>query len=522
MSDLRLMASFQSAGGYSSHYHNPFVALVPPTTTETTGSAYGFSLIYSGSYACEIEQSSQGQTRVLLGLNPLQLTWTLKAGESFTTPECVGIYSEEGIGGMSRNLHRLYRNHLSTSKFTHSPRPTLLNNWEATYFDFTAKTLLPIAEKASDLGVKLFVMDDGWFGEGKNARTDDHHGLGDWFPNGQIFPDGLGSFVDKVTGLQNGKMKFGIWVEPEMVNPKADLYEAHPDWVLHATDHDRTTQRNQLVLNLGLKEVQDYIIERLTTLLASAKISYVKWDKNRMIHETPSPSTLHLYMLGLYRVLETLTFRFPDVLWEGCASGGGRFDAGMLYYFPQSWTSDNTDAVDRLSIQFGTTLAYPASAMGCHVSAVPNHQTDRTTPFEFRAHVAMMGGSFGFELDPNNLSEEEQKSIPDLIKLSERVNPLVVNGEMYRLNLPGSSNWPAAMYVSQSGEEAVVLAYQVQTVIKEGIPALRLQGLDKGDKYEVELKDGKKEYSGATLMSTGLRLWFKGDYQSQVIFLTKK
>jgi alpha-galactosidase len=423
---------------------------------------------------------------------------------------------------MSRNLHRLFRNHLSTSKFTHTPRPPLLNNWEATYFDFTAKSLLPIAEKAADLGVKLFVMDDGWFGRGKNARTNDHHGLGDWVTNPDIFSDGLGAFVSKVTDLRDGTMRFGIWVEPEMVNPKSDLYEAHPDWVLHATDHDRTTQRNQLVLNLALTSVQDYIIDILDKLLSSAKISYVKWDKNRMIHETPSPSTIHAYMLGLYRVLDTLTTRYPDVLWEGCASGGGRFDPGILYYFPQTWTSDNTDALDRLSIQFGTTLAYPASAMGCHISAVPNHQTHRVTPLEFRAHVAMMGGSFGFELDPNALSAEEQTAIPELIKLAERVNPLVITGEMYRLNLPTESNWPAAMYIAQNGSEAVVLAYQARATMLQGTPALRLQGLAGEREYEVDCQGEKRAYSGATLMGTGLKLWFEGDYQSQVIFIVRK
>lgn len=387
--------------------------------------------------------------------------------------------------------------------------------------DFTAGTLLPIAEKAADLGVKLFVMDDGWFGKGKNARTDDHRGLGDWVPNSERFPDGLGAFVEEVTRLKEGEMRFGIWVEPEMTNEKSDLYEAHPNWVLHAADHDRTTHRNQLVLNLGLEAVQDYIIDILTKLLSSAKITYVKWDKNRNIHETPSPSSIHLYTLGVYRVLDTLTTRFPDVLWEGCASGGGRFDAGILHYFPQTWTSDNTDALDRLSIQFGTTLAYPASAMGCHVSAVPNHQTGRVTPLEFRAHVAMMGGSFGFELDPNSLSEDEQKTIPDLIKLAERVNPLVIQGEMYRLSLPEVTNNPAAMYVSQDGKEAVVLAYQARAVLKEGIPALRLQGLSRDVRYDVEMRGNKKVYSGATLMGTGLKLLFKGDYQSEVIFVTQ-
>jgi alpha-galactosidase len=456
-----------------------------------------------------------------MGLNPLQLSWPLAPGETFTSPECVAVYSDKGLGRMSRCFHKLFRNHLSRSTWTKKPRPTLLNNWEATYFDFNAESLVPIAEKAADLGVKLFVMDDGWFG-GKHARVDDHRGLGDWFPNKERFPQGLKPFVDKVNGLQGGKMGFGIWVEPEMVNAKSELYEQHPDWILHANNHDRTEHRNQLVLNVGLKEVQDYIIGFMTELLSSANITYVKWDNNRYMHEIPQPSAVHRYMLGLYRILDTLTTQFPDVLWEGCASGGGRFDAGILHYWPQSWTSDDTDAVERLAIQFGTTLSYPASSMGCHVSAVPNHQTGRVTSLEFRAHVALMGGSFGFELDPNNLSEEEQKTIPGLIKLAERVNPIVINGEMFKLNLPETSNWPAAMYVSEGGEEAVLLAYQVHAHLKAGFPPLPLQGLEAGKEYEVEVKGEKKVYSGKTLMGTGLRLWWDGDYQSQVVFLTRK
>lgn len=302
-----------------------------------------------------------------------------------------------------------------------------------------------------------------------------------------------------------------------MVNPKSDLYETHPDWVLHAPKRFRTEQRNQLVLNLSLREVQDYLIESLSSLLTSANIEYIKWDNNRSMHELSHPSIAHKYMLGLYRVLGALTSKFPHVLWEGCASGGGRFDAGILYYFPQTWTSDNTDGLERIYTQFGTSLAYPPSAMGCHVAAVPNHQMERTTPLEFRAHVAMMGGSFGFELDLGAISAEEKAEIPKIVALSEKVNPFVIHGDLYRLNTPEESNWPSALYVDSRSGNAVLLAYQVRATIKETLPPLRLQGLDEGTEYEV---DGKV-WSGASLMKSGLKFQWKGDYQSKCVFVNK-
>lgn len=463
---------------------------------------------------------------MLLGLQPLHLSWKLAPGESFTTPEAVAVYSAEGLGGMSRSFHGLYRRHLSRSSWTFKPRPALINNWEATYFDLSEDNLSVIAKKASDLGVKLFVMDDGWFGT-KHPRLADNAGLGDWVVNPKRFPGGLDKFVDQITNFKvaggDKKMKFGIWVEPEMVNPKSELYENHPEWALHAEGYDLTEVRNQLVLNLALKEVQDYIIDMLSNLLGSANISYVKWDNNRAMHELPSPSVPHAYILGLYRVLDTLTTRFPDVLWEGCASGGGRFDAGLYHYWAQSWTSDNTDAIDRLFIQFGTSLVYPPSSFGAHVSAVPNHQTERVTPLEFRAHVAMMGGSFGFELDLNKLPEEEQAQIPKLIELSEKVNPFVINGDLYRLARPDESNWPAALYVLPDKSAAALLAYRMASTINWHSPALKLQGLEADATYVLE-EVGEKdvEYQGKTLMNVGLKLAMRGDYQSRVLLLKRK
>lgn len=525
----------QSSMGFSSAQHQPFLAIMTPSTSESSGECYAFGLIYSGSHETIVERSTTGLVRVSMGLNPMHLSWPLAAGESFDTPECVAVYTpDQGLGGASRRLHRLYRSHLTRSEWSDKSRPPLLNAWEAVYFDFDADKLAKIARRTAELGIKLFVCDDGWFGKGKHARTSDSAGLGDWVVNPDRFPEGLPKFVEDVTELdvlaQDAKLRFGLWVEPEMVNPASDLYVAHPDWVLHAPrGHDRTTARNQLILNLALKDVQDYLLDLLSKILSdSPGITYVKWDCNRAMHEISSPANAHRYMLGLYRVLDELTLRrFPHILWEGCASGGARFDAGMLPYFCQSWTSDNTDAVDRLMIQFGTTIAHPASAMGCHVSAVPNHQTGRTTPLEFRAHVALMGGSFGFELDVQALSAEEQEKIPSFVKLADRINPLVIHGDLYRIARPDSSNFPAALYVSQDCQQAVLLAFSIHTKIGVRWPSLKLQGLDARAMYRLEMIEHRGEtslgtLSGLSLMSSGVRLdWQVKDYQSRVILMTK-
>lgn len=516
-----LMFRFQSSTGHSSHYYNPFFALVSPKTDEATGDAYGFNLVYSGSFSVDVERFAYGKVRAMIGLNPLHLSYPLASGESFQSPECVSVYSSHGLGGMSRSFHRLYRDNLCRSKFVYQPRPVLLNSWEAVFCDFDAKRLLELATSAADLGVKLFVLDDGWFGNGKNARTHTKAGLGDWVPNKERFPNGFSSFVDDVSALPTSSgepLQFGIWVEPEMVNPHSDLYEKHPDWVMHSGNHDRTEKRDQLVLDLGRQEVQEYILEMMGDLLASADIRYIKWDCNRGINEMPSPHYSHRYVLGLYRVLGELNHRFPDVLFEGCASGGGRFDPGILHYWSQSWTSDNTDAVDRLSIQFGTTLAYPASSMGCHVSACPNEQVGRTTPLEFRAHVAMMGGSFGFELAMEHMSEEERVAVPDLIKFSERINPIIIHGDLYRLALPIESNIPAALYLDQSGDVGVLFVFRISTVLRTDVPGVKLQGLKADADYRV---DGVV-YSGAQLMNVGMKFkWAVKDYQSKVCIVER-
>ena len=492
-----------------------------PQTTESQGEAWGFSLVYTGSFSAEVERNSRGLVRASIGMHPDQLSWSLGPDESLTTPECVAVFSDTGLGGMSRKYHRLFRKYLIRSKFVDEPRPALLNSWEGLYFNFDEDSIERLAKSAAELGAKLFVLDDGWFGD-KHPRLNDKAGLGDWMPNPRRFPNGIKSIVDKVNKLQpagsQDKLQFGIWVEPEMVNAKSELYEAHPDWILHAGNYPRTEGRQQLVLNLGLKEVQDYIIDFMSKLLKDAPISYIKWDNNRGMHEVSQPREFHAYMLGMYRVLDVLTTTFPDVLWEGCASGGGRFDAGILQYFPQSWTSDNMDAIDRINIQFGTSVVYPASSMGAHIGACPSHVTGRYQSIEFRAHVAMMGGSFGVELDPDSISEEERKQIPELFKLSEKLNPTIITGDLYRLSLPEESQHPAALYVAEDGSRAVLFAFQLLHTPVHEVPVIRLQGLDSAAKYKL---DGGQTYSGATLMNGGIRFPLKGDYSSKVVFLDR-
>ncbi|KAK8079087.1 alpha-galactosidase C [Apiospora phragmitis] len=455
-------------------------------TQGVSGRGMGFLLIYTGSFAVDVEKGSQGFIRAMLGLNPYHLSWNLGPGESLTSPECVATYSENGIGGVSRLFHRLFRNHLMKSKFAVEPRPVLLNSWEGLFFDYNESRIYNLAQESAELGVKLFVLDDGWFGN-EYPRVIDNAGLGDWQANKDRFPNGLGPLVDQVTALNSAnssdKLQFGLWFEPEMVNPNSTLYHEHSDWALHAGDYPRTLTRSELVLNVALPEVQDFIIESLSAILGNTSVTYVKWDNNRAIHEMPSDGVAHAYMLGLYRVFDVLTTRFPDVIWEGCASGGGRFDPGILQYFPQVWTSDDTDALQRLYTQFGTSLAYPPSAMGAHVSVVPNQQTGRTIPLQFRAHVALMGGSFGFELDPTELSDADRRQIPGLIALAEEI--------------------------------ALVI---VRSTYNQPTPYLRLQGLDPAARYTV---NGTDTYSGATLMRMGLQYRFKGEYDSKVVLIEK-
>ncbi|KAI1296307.1 putative alpha-galactosidase C [Xylaria venustula] len=516
---------FRSTAGYSSHFHNPFLALAPPSTTESSGPATGYSLIYTGSFAANVERWSTGWVRVLLGLNPLHLSWPLQPGDTFTSPEVASVYSEKGFSGMSQSLHSLYKNQLSRSNHTFQTRPALLNSWEGLGFNYNETAMVNLAKEAADLGCTLFVNDDGWFGT-DYPRDNDTLGLGDWTPQKKKFPDGLGPYVDDVNAItvanSSTKMSFGLWVEPEMVNPESDLYTVHPDWALHAGSHNRTLVRNQLVLNLGLPEVQDYIISTIEKLLDSANIRYIKWDNNRGQHELPSPAANHAYILGMYRVIDNLTTAHPEILWEGCASGGGRFDAGLLHYWPQSWTSDDTDGLERLYIQFGTSYAYPPSAMGCHVSAVPNGQVGRTTPLAFRSAVASMCGSYGLELNPKDLTQDDLDALPGLISLQQEINPLVINGDFYRLALPDQSNWPAAIFALPDASAAVLFVFQVRSQTKPLPPPVKLKGLDAGARYKLTGDEYNATYSGSTLMNAGLSLtWPVADYQSIVLKLEK-
>lgn len=518
---------FRSSAGYASHLHNPFFALVCPSTTEQTGEAWGFNLVWTGSFQATAERFSNGYVRVLLGLNPLHTNIQLQPGETFQSPEAVAVYSSQGVGGMSRSFHDLYRNHLSRSKFTKETRPILLNSWEGLGFDINETSLVGLAGEAEELGIQLFVNDDGWFGR-DYPRDNDTLGLGDWTPNPAKFPNGLKPYVDSVNNFtvlnSSVPLQFGIWVEPEMVNPNSTLYHEHPDWVLHAGKHQRTRTRNQLVLNLGLAEVQDFIISTVSRLLDSANIQYVKWDNNRGMHELSRPSDDYTYILGLYRVIDTLTTRYPDVLWEGCASGGGRFDPGLLHYWPQHWTSDNTDAADRLTIQMGTSLVYPPSAMGCHLSAVPNGLTHRNISMQYRGRVAMLCGSFGLELTPSELTADEAAALPAIMAEARRVNPLVITGHLFRLAHPDATNWPAVQFVAEDGGQSVLFAFQQLYRVKPAPPPVRLQGLDPKARYRNTLDNAT--YSGATYMNSGVNIpWLgdeAGDYRSMLVWLERQ
>jgi len=417
--------STESRRGASSHQKNPFIALLSPDASEDHGEVYGFSLVYSGSFAAQAEVDQFQTTRVSMGINPFDFKWRLDPRESFQTPEAVLVYSSEGLGRMSRTYHRLYRTRLCRGEHRDRARPVLVNNWEGTYFDFNADKIMAIAGEASQLGIELFVLDDGWFG----VRDNDSTSLGDWFVNRRKLPQGLDALARGVNGLG---LQFGLWFEPEMVSVDSELYRAHPDWCLHVPGRRRTEGRNQLILDLSRDDVCQYVIDSVSGILSSAPISYVKWDMNRHMTEIGSASlpqerqreTAHRYMLGLYRVLETITSTHPHVLFEGCSGGGGRFDPGMLHYMPQTWTSDNSDAVCRLKIQYGTSLVYPVSTMGAHVSAVPNHQVHRITSLGMRGDVAM-SGVFGYELDLTEMSESEKTEIREQVLRYKELRHLI-------------------------------------------------------------------------------------------------
>ena len=501
----RLEQGIQSVGsirGNSSHNHNPFMILKRPTADEFQGEAIGFSLIYSGNFLAQVEVDTYDTARVLLGIHPHCFDWKLDPSEEFQTPEAVMVYTDQGLNHLSQTFHRLYQKRLARGYWRDRVRPILINNWEATYFDFTEDKLVEIAEKARECGVELFVLDDGWFGK----RCGEQAGLGDWVANPDRLKNGITGLAQRIEDLG---MKFGLWFEPEMVNKDSDLYREHPDWIIQAPGRRNSHGRYQYVLDFSRKEVVDRIYEMMDKILSEAKVSYIKWDMNRSITECYSAALppdrqgeiYHRYILGVYDLYERLTSKFPQILFESCASGGGRFDPGMLYYAPQCWTSDDSDAVERIKIQYGTSYCYPVSSMGTHVSVVPNHQINRITPLDTRANVAYFG-TFGYELDLNTLTADEQEEVKGQIAFMKQYRQLFQFGTFYRLQSPFEHNTSAWMVVSDDGKEAIVGWYRVLNGVNLPYTRLRLKGLCEDLPYKVDGESGI--HYGSELMNAGL------------------
>lgn len=513
--------AIESRRGASSHAQNPFMALCSKDANEEYGEVYGFSLVYSGNFLANVEVDMYRNARAQIGINPFDFKWLLESKEEFQAPEVVLVYSSKGLNGMSQIYHNLYRKRLCRGIYRDKVRPVLINNWEATYFDFNEVKIKEIAKEASKLGMELFVLDDGWFGN----RNDDKSSLGDWFVNEEKLKGGLSKLAKDINNMG---LKFGLWFEPEMISPISKLYEKHPNWCIHIPGRTRSQARSQLILDLSRKEVCNYIIESISKILESANISYVKWDMNRNMTEVGSlgltsdrqRETAHRYILGLYRVMEEITSRFPNVLFESCSGGGGRFDPGMLYYMPQTWTSDDTDAIERLKIQFGTSMVYPPISMGCHVSAVPNHQANRITSLETRG-VSAMAGNFGYELDITKLNEEEKEELKQQISLYKEIRETVQFGTLYRLKSPFNSNEVAWMMISEDKNEVVVSYVRQWALVNERFSNLKLTALDKDSEYEIIGED--IILSGDELMYIGLNIpELQGDYVSKLWRLKKK
>lgn len=493
--------SVESLRGHSSHQQNPFIILKRPGTDEKTGEAMGFSLVYSGNFLASAQVDNYHLTRVMMGIHPEWFSWKLEPDDSFQTPEAVIVFSDEGLNGMSRTFHDLYRTRLARGAWRDQARPILINNWEATYFDLSEEKILKIAKKAKECGVELFVLDDGWFG----ARRSDYAGLGDWYVARDILPCGIDGLAEQIEGLG---MKFGLWIEPEMVNPDSDLYRAHPDWAFHVPGRQPSLSRHQYVLDYSRPEVVDYVYEMLRKVIGGAKISYIKWDMNRSVTDCYSEAlpadrqgeVFHRHILGVYSLYERLISDFPHILFESCAGGGARFDAGMLYYAPQAWTSDDTDAMERLKIQYGTSYGYPIVSMGSHVSAVPNHQLGRITSIKTRADVAFFG-TFGYELDLNRLEEDEIRQVCEFTQFMKDHRELIQFGTFYRLLSPFESNEAGWMVVSSDRTEAIVGYYRLLSRVNAPFSRVALQGLDPDLCYRV---NGGDAFYGDELMNAGL------------------
>ena len=508
-----------SKRGITSHQEQPFLALVTPNTDQNLGEAYGFNFIYSGNFEAGVYVNHYDCKRVLMGINPYHFSWKLEKGESFQSPEAVMVFSKEGLGHMSRTFHDLYRKHLIRSPYRNKKRPILINNWEATYFDFNTEKLIDIAREAQKSGIEMLVMDDGWFGN----RFDDNRSLGDWKVNEEKLPGGLGFLVSEVNKLG---MKFGIWMEPEMVSPDSDLYRAHPDWAIQIPKREAGLARNQYVLDLTRPEVLEHTWNSINSVMDSANIEYVKWDMNRPLSDIGSLDMdkdsagrfFHKYVMAVYELQNRLVSSYPELLLENCSSGGARFDPGMLYYSPQIWCSDDTDAIERLAIQEGTALVYPLSAIGAHVSDCPNHVLGRTVPFETRGHIALFG-TFGYELDITKIPESDRNEIPKQVKLYHKYNDLVREGDYYRLaSFSENHLYDSWMVVSKDQKEALVTFVNVHNRPNYKPFRLRLSGLLPDRKYLL-LETGESFY-GDVLMNGGLlvsRPW--GDFKSQLFTL---
>ncbi|MBX4271696.1 alpha-galactosidase [Clostridium estertheticum] len=493
-----------SMAGASSSEHNPFIALKRTNVDEFNGEVYGFSLVYSGNHLEQIEVSTHDMTRVIIGIHPDTFEWPLSEGEVFQTPEVVMVYSNCGMNKMSQTYHELYRTRLVRGEWRDKVRPILINNWEATEMEFTEKKVLKIAKAGKDLGMELFVLDDGWFGN----RDNDKCGLGDWYvKNFKKLPDGIIGLANKVEGMG---MKFGLWFEPEMVNKDSDLYKAHNDWIIATPGRRSSPSRNQYVLDFSRNEVVDYIYSLMKKILSEAKISYIKWDMNRYITECYSSAenaefqgkVFHKYILGVYNLYERLISKFPYILFESCSSGGGRFDPGMLYYAPQTWTSDNSDAVERLKIQYGTSYVYPIACMGAHVTSVPNQQVGRVTPIETRANVAYFG-AFGYELDLSLLPEQEKVKVREQVEYYKDHRELISKGIFYRISSPFEENITSWIVVSKDKKEAIAAYYNVLNSANEAFRRFKLVGLDDNKRYIIN-GDENRIYHGDELMNIGI------------------
>lgn len=488
----------------SSAQQNPFIMLVRHGSTDDTGEVFGFNLIYSGSFLDQIEVDQFNTTRILIGINPTEFAWQLDPEQFFQTPECILSYTDKGMNKLSQQLAEFYQQHLVSPRFAKELRPILINNWEATYFDFDENKLLSIAEKAKTLGIELFVLDDGWFGH----RNDDTTSLGDWFTNTNKLSHGLEDLVKKVHAL---KLKFGLWIEPEMISIDSELYREHSDWVIHVPGLPMTPGRNQFVLDFTRQEVVDHIFAAISNIILSTHLDYIKWDMNRNITEMFSDKLApkqqlemsHRYILGVYQLYERLTSTYPKVLFESCASGGGRFDLGMMYYAPQAWTSDDTDAVERMLIQFGTSYGYPQSMMGAHVSAVPNEQTGRVTSLTTRADVAFFG-NLGYELDITKLTNEELVQIKEQIRFYKKYQRLFQFGMLYRIDSPfnGDHNIMSWQVVSDDKRQSIACRYQILNRPNPSYIRMYFKGLDPNMKYVIN--NGDEQFYGDELMYAGI------------------